>query len=198
MGGNSASKRHIQPRVWGMSTRFSQSLEIKQAVFCMLSMLISDSRFDLVWFRLSCDHGWIRSGSVNVRKQQQQQHGTGLPKPSRETKFSGTSGDRGIFIFPCSADHEQDGQPYPVDPYSCYSSNNVWPYIMSGRSPVHSLYLSPSLFLTFSVFRKNLNASKPSNYQSKGLRGNNGCRDKNSTVHGIKRVPQWNHIGSRV
>ena len=43
------------------------------ALFCLLSMLISDSRFDLVWFRLSCDHGWIRSGSVNVRKQQQQQ-----------------------------------------------------------------------------------------------------------------------------
>ena len=21
--------------------------------------------------------------------------------------------------FPCSADHEQDWQPYPVDPYSC-------------------------------------------------------------------------------
>ena len=35
---------------------------------CLLSLLISDSRFDLVWFRLSCDHGWIRSGSVNVRK----------------------------------------------------------------------------------------------------------------------------------
>ena len=39
-------------------------------LFCLLSMRISDSRFDLVWFRLSCDHGWIRSGSVNVRKQQ--------------------------------------------------------------------------------------------------------------------------------
>ena len=39
-------------------------------LFCLHSMLISDSRFDLVWFRLSCDHGWIRSGSVNVRKQQ--------------------------------------------------------------------------------------------------------------------------------
>ena len=25
------------------------------------------SRFDLVWFRLSCDHDWIRSGSVSVR-----------------------------------------------------------------------------------------------------------------------------------
>ena len=33
-----------------------------------MTMLIPDSRFDLVWFRLSCDHGWIRSGSVNVRK----------------------------------------------------------------------------------------------------------------------------------
>ena len=37
-------------------------------LFCLLSLLISDSRFDLVWFRPSCDHGWIRSGSVNVRK----------------------------------------------------------------------------------------------------------------------------------
>ena len=36
--------------------------------FCLLSLLISNSRFDSVWFRLSCDHSWIRSGSVNVRK----------------------------------------------------------------------------------------------------------------------------------
>ena len=49
-------------------------------LFCLLSMLISDSRFDLVWFCLSCDHGWIRSGSVNVRKQQQQD------SPGRKTK----------------------------------------------------------------------------------------------------------------
>ena len=26
----------------------------------------------------------------------------------------------GNIHFPCSADHEQDWQPYPVDPYSCY------------------------------------------------------------------------------
>ena len=51
-------------------------------LFCLLSMLISDSRFDLVWFRLSCDHGWIRSGSVNVRKQQQQQTTTTTPVPA--------------------------------------------------------------------------------------------------------------------
>ena len=29
--------------------------------------LLNCSRFELIWFRLSCDHGWIRSGSVNVR-----------------------------------------------------------------------------------------------------------------------------------
>ena len=35
-------------------------------LFFLLSLLISDFRFDLVWFfRLSFDHGWIRSGSVN-------------------------------------------------------------------------------------------------------------------------------------
>ena len=29
----------------------------------------------------------------------------------------------GKYQFPCSADHEQDWQPYPVDPYSCYMSD---------------------------------------------------------------------------
>ena len=28
---------------------------------------------------------------------------------------------QGNIYFPCSADHEQDWQPSPVDPYSCYS-----------------------------------------------------------------------------
>ena len=27
---------------------------------------------------------------------------------------------QGNILFPCSADHEHDWQPYPVDPYSCY------------------------------------------------------------------------------
>ena len=28
---------------------------------------------------------------------------------------------QGNIHCPCSADHEQDWQPYPVDPYSCYA-----------------------------------------------------------------------------
>ena len=45
--------------------------------------------------------------------------GTGRPNPSREAKFSGRNGDSEIFSFAvCAADHEQDRQPYSVDPYS--------------------------------------------------------------------------------
>ena len=33
---------------------------------------------------------------------------------------------RKIFFFPCSADHEQDWQPYPVDPYSCYMCDHTY------------------------------------------------------------------------
>ena len=29
-------------------------------------------------------------------------------------------------IHPCSADHEQDWQPYPVDPYSCYMCDRTY------------------------------------------------------------------------
>ena len=40
---------------------------------------------------------------------------------------------QGNINFPCSADHEQDWQPYPVDPYSCYMRDNT--YIL-----IHLLY----------------------------------------------------------
>ena len=49
----------------------------------------------------------------------------GRLNPSRETKFPGTYGDRGTLFFPCSADHEQDWQPYPVDPYSAICDDHT-------------------------------------------------------------------------
>ena len=39
---------------------------------------------------------------------------------------------QGNIQFPCSADHEQDWQPYPVDPYSWYMCD-------------HTYYSSPAL-----------------------------------------------------
>ena len=32
---------------------------------------------------------------------------------------------QGDINFPCSADHVQDYQPYPVDPYSCYMCDHT-------------------------------------------------------------------------
>ena len=86
----------IPPLIGLPSLRFyavGSSLFLLPVCFCLCSLFYRDDvlcwlllarpflyashahlRFpvDLVWFRLSCDHGWIRSGSVNVRKQQQQ------------------------------------------------------------------------------------------------------------------------------
>ena len=33
---------------------------------------------------------------------------------------------QGDINLPCSADHEQDWQPYPVDPYSCYMCDHTY------------------------------------------------------------------------
>ena len=33
---------------------------------------------------------------------------------------------QGNINFPCSADHEQDWQPYPVDSYSCYMCHHTY------------------------------------------------------------------------
>ena len=52
-------------------------------------------------------------------------HGSGLPNPSRETKFSGANADREIFIFPVQVDHVQDWQR---DPYSCYMCDHTYIY----------------------------------------------------------------------
>ena len=49
---------------------------------------------------------------------------------------------QGHIHFPCSADHEQDWQPYPVDPYSCYMCDHTYkqsptvglPFVLSCRT----------------------------------------------------------------
>ena len=93
----------IPPLIGLPSLRFyavGSSLFLLSVCFCLCSLFYRDDvlcwlllarpflyafhahlRFpvDLVWFRLSCDHGWIRSGSVNVRKQQQQQQLSQVP-----------------------------------------------------------------------------------------------------------------------
>ena len=101
----------IPPLIGLPSLRFyavGSSLFLLSVCFCLCSLFYRDDvlcwlllarpflyafhahlRFpvDLVWFRLSCDHGWIRSGSVNVRKQQQQQQYITVGFPRHFTFF---------------------------------------------------------------------------------------------------------------
>ena len=44
---------------------------------------------------------------------------------------------QGNFDFPCSADHEQDRQPYPVDPYYAISYDHT--YIEYGHTHSKSM-----------------------------------------------------------
>ena len=74
---------------------------------------------------------------------------------------------------------------------------------LSPTNTVYSIQYNIVYSMQHGVFKKNLNASKPSEHllsggkMSKGLGGNIGCRDKTSSWY-IKRVPQCNHIGSTV
>ena len=59
--------------------------------------------------------------------------GTRLARPNSQAR-TGT----GEYYFPCSADHEQDWQPYPVDPYSAICDDHTYihtyiPFILDDR-----------------------------------------------------------------
>ena len=46
---------------------------------------------------------------------------------------------QGNIHFPCSADHEQDWQPYPVDPYSAICDDHT--YIHTYIHTIYSIYI---------------------------------------------------------
>ena len=54
---------------------------------------------------------------------------------------------QGDINFPCSADHEQDWQPYPVDPYSAIYDDYTYihTYILDLRALLYLQHLSLSL-----------------------------------------------------
>ena len=54
---------------------------------------------------------------------------------SRDQIFRHARG-QGSINFPCSADHEQDWQPYPVDPYSAICDDHTYIHIHTHTSRV--------------------------------------------------------------
>ena len=74
----------------------------------------------------------------------------GMAEPVSRDQILRHARGQGNVHFPCSADHEQDWQPYPVDPYSAIicDDHTYISYVM--ENAYRSL--------------ENLNASKSSNY----------------------------------
>ena len=48
---------------------------------------------------------------------------------------------QGNVHFPCSADHEQDWQPYPVDPYSAICDDHTYIHTYRNPNPIHLCHL---------------------------------------------------------
>ena len=60
----------------------------------------------------------------------------GTAEPVSRDQILRRARGQGNIHFPCSADHEQDWQPYPVDPYSaiCDDHTYIHTYILSIQS----------------------------------------------------------------
>ena len=56
---------------------------------------------------------------------------------------------QGNVHFPCSADHEQDWQPYQVDPYSAICDDHAYihTYIQLRQGPIRYLVICSSIFV---------------------------------------------------
>ena len=50
----------------------------------------------------------------------------GTAEPVSQDQILRRERGQGHIHFPCSADHEQDRQPYPVDLYSCYMCDHTY------------------------------------------------------------------------
>ena len=50
----------------------------------------------------------------------------GTAEPVSRDQILSHARGQGNIIFPCSADHEQDWQPYPVDPYSAICDDHTY------------------------------------------------------------------------
>ena len=59
--------------------------------------------------------------------------GDGMAEPVSRDQILRHARGQGNIHFPCSADHEQDWQPYPVDPYSaiCDDHTYIHTYILT-------------------------------------------------------------------
>ena len=78
-----------------------------------------------------CDHTYRISLSMEMSRLTRDR----TAKPVSRDQILRREPGQGKMMFPCSADHKQDWQPYPVDPYFCYMCDHT--YILS-TWPLHT------------------------------------------------------------
>ena len=88
-----------------------------------------------------------------------QRNGTAEPV-SRDQIRRREQGQRNI-TFPCSADHVQDWQPYPVDPCSCYMCDHTYIVLFLQQSCVYTWNFNIVFYFVFCVIRKPFFLSMP-------------------------------------
>ena len=106
--------------------------------FCVLQPRIPPERFD------SFPPDWgmpRRSRCVHISLYTQH---------SRETKLLGANRNRGNIQIPWSADHEQDWEPYPVDPNCAICDGHAYIHVHAPREP-HSVALT-TIICIFVIF----------------------------------------------
>ena len=59
----------------------------------------------------------------------------GTAEPVSRDQILSRERGQGNIIFLCSADHEQDWQPYPVDPYSCCMCDHTYIFLKKSEHP---------------------------------------------------------------
>ena len=127
----------------------------------------------LIFASLSHTHYWYEVGMYHIMKLRKQLYfvfslsmkmsrltrdGTAEPV-SRDQILRHARGQRNIH-FPCSADHEQDWQPYPVDPFSAICDDHT--------------YIHTYIHTTMATYWSEQSTSLPAFWNLKPLQSDNG------------------------
>ena len=77
----------------------------------------------------------------------------GTAEPVSRDQILRHAREQGNINFPCSADHEQDWQPYPVDPYSAICDDHTYihtsPQVLQCKGNIPLIMLNYSNRLEF-------------------------------------------------
>ena len=77
----------------------------------------------------------------------------GTAEPASRDQILRHERGQGNINFPCSADHEQDWQPYPVDPYSaiCDDDDRTYIHTYINGATVKKNYFKPPTVQYFTI-----------------------------------------------